>query len=186
VKRSLYALLFVLLMSLSASPALLAQGVMEEVHGIVTDSTGLALQNATITVTDTAKGWSRVLHTNDQGEYELPQLEPDTISIAVEAPSFRRIVRQGIVLQTGQQAQVDFKLQTGDINQTVNVTADASQVQADNGTLGTVVDERKIKELPLNGRNFFQLAQLVPNAFPPIPNSSLSFRGGFNIAGQPE
>jgi hypothetical protein len=186
VKRSLYALLFVLLIYLSAWPALLAQGVLAEVHGIVTDSTGLALQNATITVTDTAKGWSRVLHSNDQGEYELPQLEPDTISIAVEAPNFKRIVRKGIVLQTGQQAQVDFKLQTGDVDQTVTVTADASQVQADNGTLGTVVDERKIKELPLNGRNFFQLAQLVPNAFPPIPNSSLSFRGGFNIAGQPE
>ncbi len=163
-----------------------SQGVLAEVHGTITDPSGLALPNATVTVTDTAKGWTRDLHSNERGEYELPQLEPDTISITVEAPSFKRAVRQGIVLQTGQQAQVDFVLQTGAVDETVTVSADASQVQADNGTLGTVVDERKIKELPLNGRNFFQLAQLVPNAFPPIPNSALSFRGGFNIAGQPE
>lgn len=186
MKRPVHLIPAALFTTLLASSALHSQGVLAEVHGIVTDSSGLALPNATVTVVDTAKGWTRVLHSNDRGEYELPQLEPDTISITVEAPSFKRALRQGIVLQTGQQAQVDFTLQNGAVDETVTVTADASQVQADNGTLGTVVDERKIKELPLNGRNFFQLAQLVPNAFPPIPNSSLSFRGGFNIAGQPE
>ena len=187
-KTSMWSLLSAsaLLFVEATGPAIRAQGVLAEVHGVVTDSTGLPLSNATITVKDTAKGWTRILHSNDRGEYELPQLEPDTISIVVEASAFKRAVRDGITLQTGQQAQIDFKLDTGDVSETVTVTADASQVQADNGTLGTVVDTRKIVELPLNGRNFFQLAQLVPNAFPPIPNSSLSYRGGFNIAGQPE
>ncbi len=174
------------LLTAAAARMLHAQGVLAEVHGTVTDSAGAALPGATVTVVDTSKGWTRVLQSNSRGEYELPQLEPDTVSITVEAVSFKRVVRNGIVLQTGQQAEVDFALETGAVDQTVTVTADASQVQADNGTLGTVVDERKIKELPLNGRNFFQLAQLVPNAFPPIAGSSLSFRGGFNIAGQPE
>ncbi len=175
-----------LFLGLTGTPALYAQGVLAEVHGTVTDSAGLPLPNATVTVTDTAKGWTRVLHSNDRGEYELPQLEPDTISVTVEAPNFKRIVRNGVTLQTGQQAQIDFKLQTGDVSETVNVVAEASQVQADNGSLGTVVETRKIVELPLNGRNFIQLAQLMPNVMPPIPGSSLSFRGGFNVAGQPE
>jgi hypothetical protein len=163
-----------------------AQGVLAEIHGTVFDPTGAPLTHATITITDTAKGWTRVLHSNDRGEYELPQLEPDIVSVAVEAPGFRRSVREGITLQTGQQAQLDFKLDTGDVTQTVSVVADASQVQTENGAQGTVIETRKIVELPLNGRNFFQLAQLVPNVMPPIPGSSLSFRGGFNVAGQPE
>ncbi len=186
MKRKPLTTFAALLIATSTSRMLHAQGVLAEVHGTVTDSAGLPLPGATIMVVDMAKGWTRVLHSNDHGEYELPQLEPDTISITVEAPSFKRALRNGIVLQTGQQAQVDFKLETGAIDQTVTVTADASQVQADNGALGTVIEERKIKELPLNGRNFIQLAQLVPNAFPPIANSALSFRGGFNVAGQPE
>ena len=167
-------------------PCVNAQGVLAEVHGTITDPAGLVLPNATVTVTDTAKGWTRVLHSNAEGGFELPQLEPDTISISVDVPNFKRGVRSGITLQTGQQAEINFQLETGDNSETVTVDADASQVQADNGTLGTVIDTRKIVELPLNGRNFFQLAQLVPNAFPPINGSSLSFRGGFNIAGQPE
>lgn len=173
------------LLTLSAGTAS-AQGVLSEIHGTVTDPTGLPLAGATITVIDTAKGWTRVLRSNDRGEYELSQLEPDTITVAVESTGFKRSVRQGITLQTGQQAQVDFKLDTGDVTQTVDVVADASQVQAQNGAQGTVIETRKIVELPLNGRNFFQLAQLVPNVVPPIPGSSLSFRGGFNVAGQPE
>jgi len=180
---------FAIAISVLLSPIVMplrAQGILSEVHGTVTDPAGSAVPSATITVTDTAKGWTRVLQANGQGAYELPQLDPDTISISVEAPSFKRAIRKGIILQTGQQAEIDFVLQTGETNDTVTVTADASQVQSDNGALGTVVDTRKILELPLNGRNFIQLAQLVPNAFPPINNSSLSFRGGFNVAGQPE
>jgi hypothetical protein len=174
------------LLGLAHSSVLYAQGVLAEIHGTVTDSADLPLPGATITVTDTAKGWTRVLHSNSRGEYELPQLEPDSISVAVEAPNFKRTVRNGITLQTGQQAQIDFKLETGDVTQTIDVVGDTSQVQADNGALGTVVETRKIVELPLNGRNFFQLAQLVPNVVPPIPGSSLAFRGGFNVAGQAE
>lgn len=152
-----------------------AQGILAEIHGTVLDPTGAPISNATITVTDTAKGWTRVLYSNDRGEYELPQLEPDSISVAVEALGFKRSVHNGITLQTGQQAQIDFKLDTGDVTETVSVSADASQVQAENGAQGTVIESRKIVELPLNGRNFFQLAQLVPNVVPPIPNfNSLS------------
>src|ERR1700761_5251337 len=117
----------------------LAQGILAEIHGTVTDSTGAPISNATVMVTDTAKGWTRVLHSNERGEYELPQLEPDSISVVVEAPGFKRSVRDGVTLQTGQQAQIDFALSPGDVSQTVAVVADASQVQTENGAQGTVI-----------------------------------------------
>ncbi|QHN04332.1 carboxypeptidase regulatory-like domain-containing protein [Granulicella sp. WH15] len=169
------------------SPALsLAQGVLAEIHGIVTDSTGSAIPSATIVLTDVTKGWTRTIKSNAQGEYTLPELETDRFALTVDAPGFRKSIRQGIQLQTGQQARVDFSLLNGEASDSVTVEADASLVQSSDATLGDVVDQRKIVELPLNGRQFFQLAQLVPNVLPPIPGSSLAFRGGFNVSGQPE
>ncbi len=168
------------------APSALAQGVLAEIHGIVIDSTGSAIPNANIVLTDDTKGWKRTIKSNAQGEYNLPELETDLFSISVEAPGFRQSIRNGIRLQTGEQARVDFSLLTGEASDTVTVTADASLVQSSDATLGDVVDQRKIVELPLNGRQFFQLAQLVPNVLPPIPGSSLAFRGGFNVSGQPE
>ncbi len=183
--RILFAALFSLLLLVLARPAR-AQGVLAEIRGTVTDNGGLAIPNATVTVLDTAKGWTRKTTTNSSGQYELPQLPADTFTLIVESSSFEKNVREGITLQTGQLAQIDFTLIPGEVSQTVTVVENASQVQTDNATVGTVVDTRKILELPLNGRQFWQLAQLVPNAYPPINNSSLSFRGGFNVAGQPE
>ena len=163
-----------------------AQGVLAEIHGIVTDGTGSVIPGAQIVVTDEIKGWTRVIKANAQGEYSLPELETDSFTLAVNAASFRQSIRKGIKLQTGQQARVDFTLLTGEATDSVTVEGDASQVQSADATLGDVVDQRKIVELPLNGRQFFQLAQLVPNVLPPIPGSSLAFRGGFNVSGQPE
>ncbi len=183
--RILLAALFSLLLLVLARPAR-AQGVLAEIRGTVTDNGGLAIPNASVTVLDTAKGWTRKTTTNSSGQYELPQLPADTFTLTVESSSFEKNVRQGIILQTGQLAQIDFTLIPGEVSQTVTVVENASQVETDNATVGTVVDTRKILELPLNGRQFWQLAQLVPNAYPPINNSSLSFRGGFNVAGQPE
>ncbi len=71
-------------------PFLYAQGVLAEVHGIVTHASGTVIPGATITVIDISKGWTRVLHSNGDGMYALPQLEPDMISISVETPNFNR------------------------------------------------------------------------------------------------
>lgn len=163
-----------------------AQGVLAEIHGIVTDPSGAVIPNATVLIVDQAKGWRRIVATNGQGEYVLPQLEADTVQLTVTAPGFRESVRDGIRLQTGQSARIDFGLLAGASTDAVTVNADASLVQSSDATIGAVVDQRKIVELPLNGRQFFQLAQLVPNVVPPIAGSSLSFRGGFNVAGQTE
>lgn len=175
-----------LLLVLVPSQQAIAQGVLAEVHGIVTDSQGGAIPNAKVIIVDDSKGWTRVVTTNSAGQYSLPQLEADNITITVDVQGFQKVIRRGIQLQTGQQARVDFSLKLGETSQAVTVTADTSLIQSEDPTIGAVVDQRKIVELPLNGRQFFQLAQLVPNVFPPISGSSLSFRGGFNVAGQAE
>jgi hypothetical protein len=176
----------VLITSFFSTSAVEAQGVLAEIHGTVADSTGSVIPNATIVIVDDTKGWRRQVVSNGQGEYTLPELEADSVTLTVNATGFRQSVRQGIKLQTGQQARVDFSLLNGEASDVVTVTADAALLQSSDATIGAVVDQRKIVELPLNGRNFFQLAQLVPNVFPPITGSSLSFRGGFNVAGQAE
>lgn len=174
--------IFVLATSLSGR----AQGVLAEIRGAVTDASGSVIPHATVMVLDTAKGWKRIGVTDAHGEFDVPELVADSYELSVESQGFQKSVRRGILLQTGQQARINVVLQLGSVDQTVTVTGDASQVQTENATLGAVVDDRKIAELPLNGRQFWQLAQLVPNAYPPISGSSLAFRGGFNIAGQSE
>ncbi len=185
--RPHYRMVLVLILaSLTAANALHGQGVLAEIRGIVTDSSGQAIPKAVVTVLDVTKGWTRQLSTNEQGEYEIPELEADKFTLTAEAPGFQKSVRQGVILQTGQQAQINFTLNPGAVTETITVNANSPIAVTNSAALGTVVDEKKVEELPLNGRQFWQLAQLVPNAYPPIPNSSLSFRGGFNIAGQPE
>jgi hypothetical protein len=164
-----------------------AQGVTSTIRGTITDSSGAVVTGAVVTVTNVTKGWNRATVSGANGDYELPQLPPaDTFSIAAELPGFKKEVRSGIVLQTGQQTRVDLALSAGQTSESVTVEAAASLVQSEDASVGTVVDERKIKELPLNGRQFWQLAQLVPNVFPPTQNSSLGFRGGFNVSGHRE
>jgi hypothetical protein len=112
-------ILSMMLLGLAGSSVLYAQDVLAEIQGTVTDFADLPLPGPTIMVTDTAKGWKRVLHSNV--EYELPPLAPDSISVAIEAPNFNRTTRTGIALQGRQQAQIDFKPETGVVTQTIDI-----------------------------------------------------------------
>ena len=87
-------------------------------------------------------------------------------------------MRQGIRLQVNQRAVVDFILEIGDVAEQVVVIADASPLQTQSATVGTVVDNTKITELPLNGRDFFQLATIVSGAVPPAQGSQNATQGG--------
>jgi len=164
-----------------------AQGITSVIRGTVTDTSGAVVQSAVLTITDVTKGWSRATVSGAAGEYEFLQLPPaDTFSVAVQAPGFKKEVRSGIILITGQESRVDVSLSAGAVSDTVLVQGDISLVQSEDAAVGDVVDERKVKELPLNGRQFWQLSQLVPNVLPPAQNSSIGFRGGFNVSGHQE
>ncbi len=170
---------------LALSTISMAQGFRATVVGRVTDESGAVVPHAKITVTNLGTNESRTVESSDTGDYTIPQLAPGDYSLTAEMAGFGKVV-QRFVLETGQQARVDVTFKVGAVTEQVEVTAIAPLISSENAALGNVVDQKKIVELPLNGRDYLQLAQLQPNVFAPAQGSTLGFRGGFNVAGNSE
>src|SRR2546426_12200845 len=162
---------------------LAAQGVRATIVGRVTDDSGAVVPGANITITNIGTNESRSVVVNDSGEYAIPQLAPGQYTLTAEYTGFNKAVRSGIVLETNQQARLDVVLKVGALAEEVEVSAAAPLVTTENAALGNVVDQKKIVELPLNGRDYLQLAFLQPNVFAPAQGSNLGFRGGVYRAG---
>ncbi|MDQ1474565.1 MAG: hypothetical protein QOJ99_6045, partial [Bryobacterales bacterium] len=157
--KGFYSLLLILI--LASAPAQ-AQVASAELSGTVVDPTGAAVPNVTVRATNVGTNREQTATTDAAGNYLIPQLPPASYTVKVEAPGFRTLVRSGIVLQVNQQARVDLTLEVGQASETVEVTASAPQLQSEASSLGTVVNEQLVNQLPLNGRNFVQLAILSP------------------------
>jgi hypothetical protein len=156
--RVLGAALGVLLFSLP----LFSQGNFGRILGIVTDQSGGVVAGATVTVLDTQRGDSRTLVTDEAGEYNAPTLIPGTYTVRVEAKGFKRLERQNVVLQVGQEIRVDLVVQPGDQTQSVTVTEAVPLVETTSATLGGTIDNAEIIDMPLNGRNYQSLMTLRP------------------------
>jgi len=161
------------------------QGIRATVTGRVTDSSGAVVPKAKVTITNAGTNETRMVEAGDEGDYTIPQLAPGDYLLTVEQSGFKKAV-QRFTLETGQGARVDITLQAGAVTEQVEITAVAPVISAEDAALGGVVDQKKIVELPLNGRDYLQLAQLQPNVFAPAQNSTLGFRGGFNVSGNSE
>ena len=179
---TLLFLLFTLLL-LPTNP--LAQGIRATLTGRIVDQSGAVVPNARVTMTNTGTNETRVVATNVDGDYTIPQLPPGDYSLSVELRGFKKMVRS-LSLETGQEARLDITLLTGSVTEEVVITAVSPVISAEDAALGNVVEQKKIVELPLNGRDYLQLAQLQPNVFAPAQNSTLGFRGGFNVSGNSE
>jgi hypothetical protein len=131
--------------------------------GEIKDATGAAVANATVTVRNTATNGLRVVTTNEEGIYSIPALNPGTYDVKVENSGFKVSTRTGIELQVQQTARVDFTLELGQVNETVEVTGAVPLLTTENATVGTVIEQKRITDLPLNGRNLFSLVALSPN-----------------------
>jgi hypothetical protein len=142
--------------------ALPAQTVSTQILGLVTDRTGAVLPGATVNARRVATGDVRTTQTNDTGNYIFPLLEVGEYEVTCAAAGFKTEVRSGIVLQLQDKLRVDFQMQVGDQVERVEVTATPTLLHTEDATLGSVVDRRRILELPLNGRNFAQVATLMP------------------------
>lgn len=164
---------------------LFAQAFRATIVGRVGDQSGAVVVGAKVTVTNTGTNDSRTSLTDAEGNYTVPQLPPGDYSVTVERAGFSKVLRR-VVLETGQVTRIDAELRTGAVSQTIEVEAAAPLVNTEDSALGNVVDQKKIVELPLNGRDYLQLAQLQPNVFAPAQGSTLGFRGGFNVAGNSE
>ena len=115
-----------------------------------------------MTATNVATNIERSTITGSTGNYIVPLLPPGEYVLSVEASGFRKSVQRGISLQINQQAQIDLTLQVGQVSESLEVTAQAPLLQSESSSLGTVVSEKLVNQLPLNGRNFIQLAMLSP------------------------
>ena len=161
-----------------------AQQTTATVTGTVTDPTGALVPGVTITVTNLATNGVRETKSDETGSYTLPFLPAGEYSVTAGAPGFQTQKIDRVTLQVQQTARVDLQLRVGDVAETVNVEAFAVALQTDNATVGTVIDGTKIVDLPLNGRNFVQLAQLIPGVQAGTPGSITVRRGRGSIGQQ--
>src|SRR5437016_7002239 len=167
--RCLWSLLCILV--LSVSPALAQTD--GSISGVIRDASGAVIPGAMVTVTNPATNQVRSAISNEAGVYNFPVLQPGKYNIKVELPGFRSITQNDVELQVQQSARIDFTLQVGEVSQTVQVEGTAALIATENATVGTVIENKRIVEMPLNGRNFLQLTSLSPN---------VSY--GFTTAGQ--
>ncbi|MGH9327734.1 MAG: carboxypeptidase-like regulatory domain-containing protein, partial [Terriglobia bacterium] len=161
-RGSVYAPFLLLCILLLAGGTLWAQ-TEAEVTGRVTDTSGAVVPSAGVTVTNVGTGARQVVKTDSSGVYDVPDLLPGSYSLTVEKTGFQTIQRSGIVLQVQQVARLDFTLHVGAVTSVVQVSANASQVNTENATVGSVVEHQRIVGLPLNGRNLLQLTALQAN-----------------------
>ena len=120
------------------------------------------MAGVTVTVTDTQRGVTRVLTTDEAGAYNAPNLTPGTYTVKAEAKGFKTIQRENILIEVGKDVRVDLTLQPGEQQQTITVTELIPMVETTNATLGGTLSNATITELPLNGRNFVNLLSLRP------------------------
>jgi hypothetical protein len=138
--------------------------------GDVVDQAGAAVPGATVIVTAVGTNLTRMTVTGREGTYVVTGLTPGTYRVRVELTGFRPLTRDGIRLATGETLRLNMQLELGAVTEAVTVTADAPLLRGETSGLGHVVDNRKVVDLPLNGRSFITLATLVPGiAVPPPP-----------------
>ena len=146
---------------LSASPSF-AQN-FGQITGIVADTTGGVLVGATVTVTNTQTGATATQQANSAGVYVFPNLLPGIYNVKVEMDGFVGASRSRVEMQIQQTIRMDFRLELGTLSETVEAVASSPMISTEDLTIGTVIENRRIVELPLNGRNFLKMVELTPN-----------------------
>src|SRR5215472_13199064 len=152
------------LMGWTSGPAR-GQAVNATLLGTVADSSGAAVASAKVTITEMKTGVSRTTTTNEDGNYQFPDLPPGQYEVSVEKEGFKRAVRSSIDVLVNSDVRVNISLQPGTVQQTVEVIADVPILQTDRADVGAKLETRQVVDLPLgNNRNFQNLINLVPGA----------------------
>jgi hypothetical protein len=180
-----WLLFVVLLTGLYASPlAALGQQETATLTGTVKDESGAIVPRATVIVTNVQTNIKVQTETDDAGSYVFSSLRPGEYSVSVESPGFRKTLHTGVTLQVAQVAPLDLTMKTGQFAETVEVAGGISLLETQSSSRGLVIDQKKIVDLPLNGRDYNQLAQLSPGVLPGTPRlASVGFKGVLNVNG---
>jgi len=139
-----------------------AQEFRASVTGQVTDASGAVVPGAAITARNVATNATYRTTSGEDGEYALRNLDPGSYAVTVEKAGFRKLLREGIVLQVGAQVTLGLQVQTGDVSESITVREDIAQLQTETAIRGLVIDERRVLNTPLQGRNLFAIAWSVP------------------------
>ncbi|MBM3765164.1 MAG: carboxypeptidase regulatory-like domain-containing protein [Acidobacteria bacterium] len=163
-----------------------------DISGEVRDSSGAVIAGARVTITNTGTAATREVLSNDAGLYAFPSLAPGVYNLLAEKQGFKTANANGVQIQVQQNARLDLELQVGQVSESIEVSAAAAVLSTENSTVGTVIENKRIVELPLNGRNYLSLVALAPNVSFGFPSAGQagSRQGGIrsdqsiSIAGQ--
>ena len=166
--KALHTLIFsilkgILLASLTTVGFAQSQAQNGQIEGTITDPNGAAMSKASVTARNLETGMIGNAETDESGVYRIPLLPLGTYRLTVEVPNFKRFVRDGITLVTGQAAAVDIQLVPGDLEETVTVSGDASVADTGRTEIGRVMNTREVQDLPLVARNPYQFGRLIAN-----------------------
>ena len=140
-----------------------SQAINGQIEGVVADSNGGSVANANITVRNIETGSERTVTTDADGVYRVPLLPLGTYRITIEAANFKRYVREGVTLTTGQTATINAAMEAGDVSATVTITSDAPVADPGKIDVGRVLNAREVQNLPLVSRNPYNYALLQAN-----------------------
>ena len=143
-------------------PALRAQVERASIVGKITDTTGAAMGGVAVMVTNEATNTSVRVSSDDAGAFTAVNLIPGSYSVSASPNGFRPVLFRNFILQVGQSARLDITMELGNVQETVEVTGAIPLLQTENASVGQVIERAAVNELPLNGRNFVQLAILAP------------------------
>src|SRR6266566_1883796 len=141
---------------------LAAQSTTQSIEGLVTDTSAAVISNAKVTITNTATGVTSSVFSNSTGNYTFPLVPIGNYDLKAEMAGFKAEEVRGLRVETAAQVRQDFQLQIGAISETVEVAASSVTLNTESANVGGVIENKRIVELPLNGRNVVSLAVLVP------------------------
>jgi hypothetical protein len=172
MKNTLLAILVVLLAGCSA----FGQALSGTIVGTVTDPAGAVVASAKVTLTNIGTSFARTVETNQDGHYVASSFPTGKITVTVEQPGFQKLVRTGAELTAADTLTIDLALQVGNVQQTVEINAEATLLQTEEATISSLVSNQQILQMPLNGRMFTQLIMLMPGTTSAAP----ALTGGFS------
>jgi hypothetical protein len=139
-----------------------AQGNFGRILGSVKDPTGAVLPGVQISIIDKDRGLARTLTSDEVGQYNAPNLIPGTYTVRAELPGFKALARENVVVEVGQEIRVDVTIEPGAQAETVTVNEAVPLIDTTGATLGGVLENASINDMPLNGRNYQNLLNLLP------------------------
>jgi len=166
ISRKFLSLVLALGVVFSTSIFLQGQSTYGSITGAVTDPSGASISDAQVTLTNMGTAEKRTQPTGTDGLYSFVNLAPGQYRIDIEKQGFKHFTRPSIAVEVQQTARIDAALVVGQVSETVEVTSETPLLQTDTSSLGTVVNQREANELPLNGRNIYNLTTITPSVVP--------------------